>query len=60
MNDSVIGSEAISVDDALQINFAFNYLHQRIFTNIGDNLGIDFTISFVDTEDDGFAERAAS
>ncbi len=60
MNDPVVGSETVGMDHALQTYFTGNYLHQRIFTNIRNDLDINFTVSFIDSEDNGFAQRSAT
>jgi hypothetical protein len=44
----------------VQTYIAFNNLHQCRLANIRHDLGIEFAVSFVDAEDDGFARSAAT
>jgi hypothetical protein len=60
MNDSVIGSEAVRVDYAFEADLASNDLHRCRSANIRHDLGLEFAVSFVDAEDDGFARSAAT
>src|SRR5512136_1387833 len=60
INQTVIATPPIGIDDALRDNFtAYNGL-QRGFGAIGNDLSINLSVPFEDTEDDGFTVCATT
>jgi len=55
VHQSVIASPAVTMDDAIQANFTSYSTLKGLFRGIRDNLCVDFSIAFKDTEDDGFS-----
>lgn len=58
INQAVIPSPAIGVDDAFKTDSAPNYLLQRRLRAIGDDLSIDTPLAFKDPKNDGLAVSA--
>ncbi len=57
---SVIGAKTVGMDNGSGIHLAFDDRVKRFAGTVGDDLGIDLAVSFVNTEDDRFAAGSAS
>jgi hypothetical protein len=58
MNNRIVGAETIGINSRIKVHFAFDNCLQSLSLNVFDNLGIDFSVSFVDTENDMFIFRS--
>src|SRR5947199_10161095 len=60
VNDSIVRTKAICMQCCREFHFAPNNgLNAGLFT-VRDDLGVNTTIAFVDTEDNGLASRSTS
>ena len=57
VNQSIVASPAIGVNDAIGVNFAADDGLQRGLGGIGNDLGVDTVAAFEQAKDDGFATR---
>lgn len=57
INQPIVASPAIGVDDAIGVNFATDDGLQRGFGGIWDDFGINAVATFEQAKDDGFATR---
>lgn len=55
VDESVVATPVIGMNDTFQADLATNHLLQRLFLGIRDNLGEDMTVAFEDSEHDCFA-----
>ncbi len=60
INQTVVSAPAVRMNHRVERNLAANNVLQRFLCRIGNNLGINFAISFVNSKDDSFTARAAS
>ena len=59
IDQAIIATPAVGMDDRTQVDFAPDHRLERGFGAIGDDFGVDLALAFEDTEDDGFAGSAA-
>jgi hypothetical protein len=60
IDQPLIASPTVTVDDAVNRDMTLNNLLQRGFSGVWDNLGIAPAIAPEDAEDDGFRSSAAT
>ena len=60
INQPIVASPAVGMDDAVGVYFPSNNGLQRGFGCIGDDLGVNAVAAFEQTKDDGFAACTAS
>lgn len=58
VNEPIIASPSIGMDDAFKADTTPNYCLQRCFSAIGDDLCIDLPLAFEDAEDNRFSESS--
>lgn len=58
VNQAVITTPAVGMDDDLGLYFAPNHGQKRAFGAVGDNLGVDPALAFEDAEHEGLSRRA--
>ena len=54
INQAIVASPAIGIDDAVQADLSSNHLLQRGLRAVGNNRGVDAAIAPEDTKDNGF------
>ena len=57
IDQAVVPSPAVGVHHRIQADAAANGFLQGLFATIGDNLGVDLSVSFEDAKDNGLAGR---
>lgn len=60
IDQAVVTPPAVGMDDAVEGDFPANRGQKHRFRAVGDDLGVDLVVSFVDAEDGGLPSRAAS
>ena len=55
VDQAVIATPTIGMDDGARVDLAPDHCLQRGFGAIGDDFGVDLALAFQDTEDDGLA-----
>ncbi len=60
IDQPLVASPAVTMDDTFNRDMAPNRMLQCGFTGIRGNLGVDPTIAFEDTKNDGFGARSAA
>ena len=60
VDQAVVASPAVAVNDAGQVDLAANGLQQRVFLGVGNDLGVNMAVAFEDAEDDRLAAGPAA
>ena len=58
VDEAIIAPPAVGVDDALQGHLSANDVLKGVLGAVGDDLGIDLSVSLEQAEDDGLPERS--
>ncbi len=60
VNDGVVRAKAVGINSRIKADFALDNSLQGLGLDVFDNLGINFSVSLVDTEEDMFIFRSAT